>query len=182
LAARTSPRHVQWRFDPILFTDELGTDFYLERFRELAAALTGATQRCYFSFVTFYGKVERRLREADIRFHDPLLEEKRALVAAMADVASEHRMTLYTCCQEALVGGQVQKAHCVDGSLLAELFPDWPLIAEPRPTREGCGCAASRDIGVYDTCPYGCVYCYANQSQMAALKRFRMHDPAGETL
>ena len=33
LAARTSPAHVQWRFDPILFTDELGAAFYQERFR-----------------------------------------------------------------------------------------------------------------------------------------------------
>lgn len=182
LATRTSPRHVLWRFDPILFTDELGADFYLGRFRELAAALAGATRRCYFSFATFYGKVERRLRQANIHYSDPPLGEKRALVEAMVDIADEHGMTLHACCQDALVGGGVQKAHCVDGDLLAELFPARPLIAKPRPTREGCGCVASRDIGVYDTCPYGCVYCYANQSHKAALARFRAHIPEGETL
>ena len=30
--------------------------------------------------------------------------------------------------------------------------------------RPGCGYAASVDVGAYDTCPHGCVYCYANTS------------------
>jgi hypothetical protein len=62
LAERTSSRQVQWRFDPILFTHELGPAFYAARFRDVATALSGATERCYFSFAVFYGKVGRRLR------------------------------------------------------------------------------------------------------------------------
>jgi hypothetical protein len=182
LAARTSPRRVLWRFDPIVFTDELDAGFYADRFRELAAALSGATERCYFSFATFYGKVIRQMRQAGIRYNDPALEEKQALVATLADIAGEHGITLYACCQDALLGGRVQKAHCVDGDLLAELFPDRPLVSEARPTREQCGCMASRDIGMYDTCPFGCVYCYANRSQAAALARYRAHEPGAEVL
>jgi hypothetical protein len=182
LAERTSPRHVQWRFDPILFTDQLKAEFYVERFREIITALAGATERCYFSFAVFYGKVERQLQRAGIRFHDPTPEEKQALTEAMADIAAEWGITLHACCQDALVTGQVQKAHCVDGDLLAELFPDRPHVSQLRPTREQCGCVASRDIGMYDTCPYGCLYCYANQSREVALRRFRAHDPEGGML
>jgi radical SAM superfamily enzyme YgiQ (UPF0313 family) len=76
----------------------------------------------------------------------------------------------------------VQKAHCVDGDLLAELFPDRPPVSEARPTREQCGCVAGRDIGMYDGCPFGCAYCYANQSRTAALARFWSHKPDGEAL
>ncbi len=182
LASRTSPRHVQWRFDPIVFTGDLGVDYYVGRFREIASALAGATRRCYFSFAVFYGKVERQFRQAGIPYHEPDPEQKRRLVAAMAEIADEHGITLYSCCEDALVGGGVQKAHCVDGDLLLELFPDRPMSSEPRPTRKQCGCTASRDIGAYDTCPYGCVYCYANQGTHAALRRFRVHDPEGEML
>lgn len=177
LAARTSPRHVLWRFDPIVFTDELGVDFYVGRFRRLADALSGATHRCYFSFASYYGKVARQLQQAHIRFFDPPLAEKQALIEKMADIAGEHGIALYACCQDALVAGRVRKAHCVDGDLLAELFPDRPPVSQPRPTREQCGCVASRDIGMYDTCPHGCVYCYANQSHQAALSRFHAHNP-----
>jgi hypothetical protein len=182
LAERIGPRRVLWRFDPILFSDELDATFYVERFREIATALSGATERCYFSFAVFYGKVERQLREAGIRYRDPPLEEKQVLVEAMANITDQCGITLYACCQDALVAGRVQKAHCVDGDLLAELFPDRPHVTELRPTREQCGCVASRDIGVYDTCPFGCIYCYANQSRKVALARFKTHDPAGEML
>jgi hypothetical protein len=182
LAERTSPRHVQWRFDPILFTDELGADFCVRRFRDIATALSGATERCYFSFAAFYGKVERQLKRAGIHFRDPASEEKQALTEALADVGEECGITLYACCQDALVGGRVQKARCVDGELLAALFPDRPQISKLQPTREQCGCVASRDIGVYDTCPYGCLYCYANQSRKVALARFRAHEPQGDML
>lgn len=182
LAERIGPRRVLWRFDPILFTDELDAAFYLGRFRDIAEALAGATERCYFSFAVFYGKVEQQLRQAKVRYFDPPPEEKQALVEALADAADECGITLHACCQDALVSGRVQKAHCVDGDLLAALFPERPHVAELRPTREQCGCTASRDIGVYDTCPFGCVYCYANRSRQAALRRFKAHDPAGEML
>jgi hypothetical protein len=182
LARRTAPRQVQWRFDPILFTDELDAAFYVDRFRDIAAALAGATERCYFSFAVFYGKVERQLHEAGICYRDPLLEEKQALIEAVADIADECGITLHACCQDALVGDRVQKAHCVDGDLLAELFPDRPHVSQLRPTREQCGCVASRDIGMYDTCPYGCIYCYANRSRQVALTRFKSHNPKGGML
>ncbi len=182
LAERIGPRRVLWRFDPILFTDELDAAFYVQRFCAIAQALAGATERCYFSFAAFYSKVEQQLTQAGIRYLDPPREEKQALVEALADIADACGITLHACCQDALVGGRVQKAHCVDGDLLAALFPERPHVTEPRPTREQCGCVASRDIGMYDTCPYGCVYCYANRGHQVALRRFRAHDPTGETL
>ena len=122
------------------------------------------------------------MQQAGIQFYDPPLDEKQALVEKMADVADECGITLYACCQDGLVAGRVQKAHCVDGDLLEELFPERPLAAQPRPTRDQCGCVASRDIGMYDTCPYGCVYCYANQSHQVALARFRKHVPEAAIL
>lgn len=182
LAARTSPRHVQWRFDPIVMTDTLDAAFYADRFRRIAAVLAGSTTRCYFSFATSYAKVTRRLEKNGVRFVDPPLEVKHALVETLATIADDHGIALYACCQDALLNGRVHKAHCVDGDLLATLFPDRLLSAGPRPTRDQCGCVASRDVGMYDTCPYGCVYCYANASQRAALAGHRQHDPLGAIL
>ncbi|MCB2102626.1 MAG: DUF1848 family protein, partial [Rhodobacterales bacterium] len=40
----------------------------------------------------------------------------------------------------------------------------------------------SRDIGAYDSCPHGCVYCYAVRSRDGARRRHARHDPAGEML
>ena len=126
--------------------------------------------------------MRRKLVQAGIHALDPSIEEKLALTEALADIADDCGIALYACCQEALVGERVRKASCVDGDLLAELFPDRPHVKRHQPSRDGCGCAASRDIGMYDTCPYGCVYCYANQGHEAALARHRAHDPTGDML
>lgn len=48
--------------------------------------------------------------------------------------------------------------------------------------RPGCGCAQSVDIGGYDTCTHGCVYCYATSSGGAAARNRAAHDPRSPLL
>jgi hypothetical protein len=57
-----------------------------------------------------------------------------------------------------------------------------PVAAKEKGNREGCRCAEARDIGEYDTCPHGCVYCYAVRNRPLALERYKEHDPASEFL
>ncbi len=182
LSERIGPRRVLWRFDPIVFTDTLDAAYYTARFETLAHALTGYTERCYFSFATYYTKAARRLAAVGVAFRDPPLDERLALVQALAEIAATCGIALFACCQPELAVGSVRPASCVDAGLLAELFPAPPLTAEARPTRPGCGCAASRDIGIYDTCLFGCRYCYATNDDARAAAWHSRHDPSGEQL
>lgn len=182
LACATSPQQVFWRFDPIVLTRELDPDFYLARFKEIGSKLQGATERCYFSFVQLYAKTKSKMKKRGVSWTEPSLQEKRDLAMAMAQAAEDLGIKLLACCQEDLLGGGIQGARCVDGGLLSELFPERPPVAGFKPTRPGCGCSTSRDIGVYDTCPMGCVYCYATQSSKLALTRFGKHYPGDQML
>lgn len=182
LAKRIGAQRVLWRFDPIVLTDRLDAPAYVARFAMLARALSGYTGRCYFSFATFYAKATRRLTAAGVQFRDPPLDEKRDLAHTLAGIAAEAGMALYACCQPELVDEVIRPASCIDAALLAELFPLPALQAPLRPTRPGCGCAASRDVGVYDTCLHGCRYCYATGDDARAMAGFQRHDPEGELL
>ena len=177
LAARLGPERVQWRFDPVLLTDELGPDFCLARFRWLARALEGATARCYFSFTQMYRKVQRNLLRAGVTPLPGNVGERRALAQELADVARQHGMGIYACCQPELVGGLVLPGRCVDPEVLREIGA--PLSARPSfgVARRGCGCLQGPDLGAYDTCPHGCVYCYANQDPALARRRLSTHAP-----
>ena len=50
---------------------------------------------------------------------------------------------------------------CIDGALLHRLFNLTPTPRKDPGQRPACGCLPSKDIGTYDTCGHGCVYCYA---------------------
>ena len=39
-----------------------------------------------------------------------------------------------------------------------------------------CACYLSNDIGVYNSCPHLCKYCYANGDKNLILKNYRNHD------
>lgn len=48
--------------------------------------------------------------------------------------------------------------------------------------RKLCGCIAAKDIGRYNTCPHGCLYCYANTSPDSARRNFLHHNTDAETI
>jgi hypothetical protein len=182
LSHRTSSRHVAWRFDPIVITEELDSKWYIRQFTSIGSRLMGSTERCYISFVHLYGKTKRNLNRLGVRFREPSLEEKLDLSLELERIARGFGMELLACCQPDLVTKGIKMGRCVDGELLSELFPERTPILEHRPTRPGCGCTASRDIGMYDTCSLGCTYCYANQSRTLAHVRRERHDPSCQML
>ena len=175
---------VQWRYDPILLSREITAAYHRARFAHLARELAGATTRCLISFVNWYGKTARHLQQVagEGGWYDPGPDERRALAVSLSGIAVEYGIGLYACCNPELIGEGIQQAHCVDADLLRRLRPDLALRLRTLPTRAGCGCAASTDIGAYDTCTFGCAYCYATNSFPTARTRQRAHDPHATSL
>jgi hypothetical protein len=181
LAERVGPESVTWRYDPIVVSSETPVTFHLERFASIARRLEGATRRVYFSLVDRYGKTrqhfERLRQEHGIDFPEPDPSELRSLVLQLRDAAVRHGMTLYACCEDEQVGEGVEKGRCIDLGWIRQLRSDAGERLGRRPTRQQCGCTESVDVGAYDSCAFGCCYCYATRSREAALARLREHDP-----
>lgn len=175
-----SPNHINWRYDPIVISDNTDYNFHLNKFKYIASRLAGHVNRCYFSFAIQYGKVKRNFDEFKNLNHIGIIEPdigyKISLSNDLAKIAFNYGITMYTCCGDFLINNIIKKAHCIDGNIIKTLFyPD--IQYNEKPTRKECGCIEATDIGTYDTCPHGCIYCYANINKKRAKSVFDNHDP-----
>jgi hypothetical protein len=79
--------------------------------------------------------------------------------------------------------GSIQKASCINLNYLSGI---WGLegidYEKPSPTRKECACTKSIDIGAYDTCPHGCIYCYANTDKEKAMSFYKDFNPDWDAL
>lgn len=179
------PRAAVWRYDPILVSTLTPLDWHRRNFAGLAAALAGSVDEVVVSFLDLYRKTARNLAAAAKRrsftWRDPDPEEKRVLLAELADIAERHRMRLTLCTEPALLGNGAEPARCIDAQRLSDVAQH-PILAPEQGNRPGCLCARSRDIGAYDTCAHGCVYCYAVESRARAVKRIKARDVEADSL
>lgn len=185
LAARHGSRAVVWRYDPILLTSLTPPAWHRANFASLARAIRGSSDEVVVSFAHMYLKTRRNLdlaaRRSGFTWNDPADEEKRALAADLAAIAAQHRLRLTICSQPQYESDGIPGAACIDAARLSDLAGR-PIAAAERGNRPGCRCAASRDIGDYDSCPHGCTYCYAVRSPALAKRRFKTHRANHEVL
>ena len=186
LSARVGPRRTIWRYDPIVLSDLTGVGFHENNFRKLAAELRGAAARCVISFVQPYRKARARMEAAaagcvdGIDFTSPRVC---GLLGAISQIAAENRMQLFSCAMEQDFSAYgINPSRCIDAELISSLFGIETGAAKDPYQRKECGCAASRDIGIYDTCLFGCSYCYAASSFERAKANHARHDPDSPSL
>ncbi len=179
------PKVPIWRYDTIVSSSLTTFEFHRRNFEVLAKALEGTTDEVVVSFAQIYKKTKRNMDWAAKEFHfeweDPSDEAKYDLAGELAQIAKRYGIQLSMCSQKAFLAPGVADAHCVDVQRLSDVAGR-QIAGKLKGNRPDCGCFISRDIGEYDTCPHGCVYCYAVQNRSLALQRFKEHDPESEFL
>lgn len=185
IAGQYGPRRVVWRYDPILFTSLTSADFHRRNFAGLARSLTGVTDEAIVSFATIYKKTQRNLDGAagqcGFTWTNPGDEQKQALLRDLVGIAAAEGMRIRLCSQPNLLVPGIEPSRCIHAARLSEISGR-PIRVRPNPSRPGCLCHDSKDIGEYDTCPHGCIYCYAVSYRELARRRHQAHDPQSEFL
>jgi len=187
---------IQWRYDPILVSSDYDAAWHLENFDQISEKLQGATRVVNVSFIEPYLKAltkapdwrSIRWRQPDPVRHKSALKkypeirsvgaEENQLLSDLTSIAEKHGIELRVCCNQEY-GGQFPTAACCG----LELFQAYGAVGErirllaPGPSRPGCRCLKTVDIGIDTTCPGGCFYCYVTTSIERALKNYEQHDP-----
>jgi hypothetical protein len=162
------PKRVSIRFDPVVYWKDGGrlkTNLgFFEKVAEQAGRL--GIEDIRMSFTQWYGKALRRARKRGFSYVDPPQNEKLDAARELVEIAAKRGVRLFSCSQKFLaeVPG-IQGSSCIDGRLLEKLHPrrEAASSAKDRSQRPECGCTESIDIGSYtQSCPHGCLYCYAN--------------------
>ncbi len=179
-------RSVVWRYDPIILTSATDERWQIDNFKTLCQRLDGATDICVISFIDHYRKLDRNffpaLIKSGIDFFDPGWDTLGELASELSATACDHGIDVTSCCEPQLKASAVLPGSCVDTERLGLMSGADLSGVKKNPTRKGCLCFSSKDIGAYDTCPASCAYCYANHSRENSVKKMKAIKPASLSL
>ena len=153
------PERVVWRYSPILVGGPYDVEHHLRYFETFARKLEGSTTSCRLSFLDMYPKIAPRM--AALGLTGVPEAEKAALALRLAKIGAEHGIEVSGCGDPALDDAGLAGGGCIDAALVERVAG--VSAGRGRGAGKGtCRCAPSVDVGSYDTCANGCVYCYAN--------------------
>ena len=170
------PDCIAWRYDPIFLSDTYTAARHIAEFEQMASVLSGYTRTCVISFIDLYEKVRRNFPQVK----SVPLTERETLGKAFIEIGRKYGMTIRPCAEgTALARYGADCSGCMTQKTFEAALHRSLRLPTQKPAPQGvCLAVLRRDIGAYNTCGHGCLYCYANASRVAVARNMRMHDPA----
>ncbi|ACN16001.1 conserved hypothetical protein [Desulforapulum autotrophicum HRM2] len=199
LSERLGKERVIWRFDPLLMTDRSDPDQLISKIHGVGEIIHPFTEKLVFSFadISNYKKVTDNLARQSVRYRDFDTVTMADTARKISEINKPWGLKLATCGEAIdLSAFGIEHNKCIDDELILRIT-DKPqrstqfekflgyerqgdLFAQPMQSkskrlkdkgqRRECNCIYSKDIGSYNTCPHGCIYCYANDSAACVAK------------
>jgi hypothetical protein len=180
LSEKVGVNAVGWRYDPIFLTEKYDLDFHLASFEKMAAYLSGHVDQCVISFLDLYAKTKRNFPQA----REVAADDRRLLAREFVKIGNRYQIRIRTCCEGTeLAAYGVDVSGCMTKPVLERAAGiSFTIPSGKKSAREACDCLLGNDIGMYNTCSHGCVYCYANYDRETVRQNVRLHDPKSPLL
>jgi hypothetical protein len=165
------------RYDPIFLSDKYNLEYHKKAFEKMCSLLSGYTDRIIVSFIDDYKNVRNNAKILNLR---PFTESDYAEIGkSFSTSAQKYNMVVQTCFEEKnLIEYGFVKGECLSldqaFKMTGKKFTSWKA--------RNCQCANMVDIGVYNSCPHFCKYCYANYDEIKVNTNFKNHDPNSSLL
>jgi hypothetical protein len=180
LSDRIGKNAIGWRYDPIFLTDRYSLEFHINAFAKMAERLKGKTNQCVISFIDLYEKTKRNFPGiTEVSRQDAI-----TLTKELVQIAKACDMVIYPCGE----GDYLQEygADC-GGCMRTEIIEraigcNLSIPKSKKSSRQICNCLLGNDIGMYNTCGHGCLYCYANYDMETVRNNRKRHNPSSPFL
>lgn len=181
LSDMIGPQRMVWRYDPILINKKYSIEYHTDTFEKMAKLLHKYTRKCTVSFIDDYKNIRKSTKTLKMFDIDDL--KKRIIARNISEIAHAYNLTIDTCAEEIDLNEYgIKHAKCIDPLIFEEIKGKPLKIGKDKNQRPACGCASSIDIGMYNTCSNGCVYCYANFSSNIVKKNRSIYNPKSPLL
>ena len=176
LSKKIGKDKIIWRYDPIFFNDRYTMDYHCKYFRVLASKLGAYTEKCTVSFLDLYKNTARNISPLNVQTDTKELQFE--IMQKFADIAAEYGIYVDTCAEKIDLGSlKIAHACCIDKERFERIGNCRLNLGKDPNQRSECGCVASIDIGTYNTCKHGCLYCYANYNLKSVNRNSAAHNP-----
>ncbi len=174
LSDLTGKQRISWRYDPVFITEKYSVACHIRQFAAMAKILSDYTGQCVVSFIDLYEKTKKNFCGIRSVTH----EEQEQLIEAFSETARAYGIQIHLCCENAALAREnVDADGCMSKAVLEKALGCKLDVPQKKMARAECACLLGADIGAYNTCGHGCLYCYANYDKVTVNSNMRNHDP-----
>lgn len=175
LSEKVGKHSLAWRYDPVLISDKYTASYHLRAFEKIAGILSGYVNFCVVSFIDLYEKTKRNFPQV----REVTKEEQFFLTEKFVQTAQHFGIPVKLCCENSeLKQFGADTSGCMTKEILEKAIGyNLKLPKDKKPARTQCRCLLGDDIGEYNSCGHGCIYCYANYDNCMVQRNMSLHDP-----
>jgi hypothetical protein len=177
LSEKIGKEKVIWRYDPIIINEQFTIEFHVRSFEQMAKKVANYTNECIISFVDPYRKTKANMKGIFLR--EVTENEMNIIADEFSQIAKKHNLILKTCAEKIdLDKYGIEHASCIDRNKIEKIIKcKLKSTLKKDAQRMECGCVECIDIGAYNTCKNGCIYCYATVNENSVISNVSKHDP-----
>ena len=100
-----------------------------------------------------------------------------------ARIGNENNIRIKTCVEGTeLDKFGIDSSGCMTKEVIERAINKNLNIPKQKARNGECYCLLNNDIGEYNTCDHGCLYCYANSNKRLVKRNLKLHDPKSPIL
>ncbi len=179
LSERLGKEKVTLRYDPIFISEKYSIEKHIESFDYILDSLSDYTTEAIISFIDLYEKTKRNFPNAK----EVTQDERLKIGEEFAKIGEKYNIKVKTCAEGTeLERFGIDSSGCMTKEVIEKAINKNLDIPKQKARNGECYCLLNNDIGEYNTCNHGCLYCYANSNKRLVKRNLKLHDPKSPIL